>query len=247
MFDTKKVANNIKNARVKLNITQVNLADELGVSYQAVSNWERGNSMPDISRLKELCEALKISFEELVGERSSETETVEKLMSGEGKEVSLDEMAKVVPLITPDKIDDKIDETIDEGGLISMETLLNLAPFMEDEELAKMTEKLKDFDIKKLVGLGPFLDEEILHRIIRRAIKDNKIEAFDMTSLSSLAPFAGEEALDELIVKAIDEEWIDENVSCLAPFINEKTVRKIVDYFVAHGRSQEIIALAPFM
>ena len=41
MFDTNKVANNIKNARTKKNMTQMNLADEMGVSYQAVSNWER--------------------------------------------------------------------------------------------------------------------------------------------------------------------------------------------------------------
>lgn len=45
MFDTMKMANNIKNARTKLNMTQMNLADEMGVSYQAVSNWERGDSL----------------------------------------------------------------------------------------------------------------------------------------------------------------------------------------------------------
>ena len=44
MFDTNKVANNIKAARTKMNMTQMNLADEMGVSYQAVSNWERGVS-----------------------------------------------------------------------------------------------------------------------------------------------------------------------------------------------------------
>lgn len=44
MFDTSKVANNIKAARTKINITQMNFADEMGVSYQAVSNWERGLS-----------------------------------------------------------------------------------------------------------------------------------------------------------------------------------------------------------
>lgn len=44
MFDTNKIAANIKKARTKLNMTQMNLADEMGVSYQAVSNWERGVS-----------------------------------------------------------------------------------------------------------------------------------------------------------------------------------------------------------
>ena len=42
MFDTNKVAKNIKKARTEKNMTQMDLADAMGVSYQAVSNWERG-------------------------------------------------------------------------------------------------------------------------------------------------------------------------------------------------------------
>ena len=38
MFDTNQVASRIKEARMKQNLTQMNLADEMGVSYQAVSN-----------------------------------------------------------------------------------------------------------------------------------------------------------------------------------------------------------------
>ena len=51
MIDMNKVARNIKNARTKKNMTQLELADIVGVSYQAVSNWERGNSMPDIGKI----------------------------------------------------------------------------------------------------------------------------------------------------------------------------------------------------
>lgn len=42
MFDIMKVARNIKEARIARDMTQMNLADAMEVSYQAVSNWERG-------------------------------------------------------------------------------------------------------------------------------------------------------------------------------------------------------------
>ena len=44
MFDTMKVAKRIREARIGKNMTQMQLADAMRVSYQAVSNWERGVS-----------------------------------------------------------------------------------------------------------------------------------------------------------------------------------------------------------
>ncbi len=45
MFDTMLVARKIREARISQNMTQMNLADTMEVSYQAVSNWERGDSL----------------------------------------------------------------------------------------------------------------------------------------------------------------------------------------------------------
>ena len=67
MFDAMKIAKAIRQARIDQNMTQKNLADAMGVSYQAVSNWERGNSMPDIAKLEQLCGVLHITVNELLG------------------------------------------------------------------------------------------------------------------------------------------------------------------------------------
>ena len=45
MIDMNRVGKCIKNARTNKNMTQLELADIVGVSYQAVSNWERGVSL----------------------------------------------------------------------------------------------------------------------------------------------------------------------------------------------------------
>ena len=67
MFDINVISKRIKNARVQKNMTQMDLADAMGVSYQAVSNWERGNSLPDISKIEQLCKELDISFDVFQG------------------------------------------------------------------------------------------------------------------------------------------------------------------------------------
>ena len=45
MFDTRIVSKRIREARIAQNMTQMALADAMDVSYQAVSNWERGESL----------------------------------------------------------------------------------------------------------------------------------------------------------------------------------------------------------
>ncbi len=43
-FDMRRIGATIAQMRREKNMTQMQLADEMGVSFQAVSNWERGVS-----------------------------------------------------------------------------------------------------------------------------------------------------------------------------------------------------------
>ena len=43
-FDMHRIGRTIAELRREHNMTQMALADEMGVSFQAVSNWERGDS-----------------------------------------------------------------------------------------------------------------------------------------------------------------------------------------------------------
>ncbi len=53
--------------RKKLNLTQDQLAEKLGVTAQAVSKWENDQSCPDITMLPKLAEIFGISIDELLG------------------------------------------------------------------------------------------------------------------------------------------------------------------------------------
>ena len=61
------IGKKIKDFRLVKGVTQETLAQELGVTAQAVSRWERGNSLPDISLVKGICEILSISANTLLG------------------------------------------------------------------------------------------------------------------------------------------------------------------------------------
>ena len=52
--------------RKEKNMTQQELADKIGVTDRAISNWENGKRLPDYSLLKPLSDALDISINELL-------------------------------------------------------------------------------------------------------------------------------------------------------------------------------------
>ncbi len=65
-------------------LSQEALADELGVSRQAVSKWENGDAMPDLNKLLLLADALQTSIDELCGR-----EYTKSLEESNAKEVAV--------------------------------------------------------------------------------------------------------------------------------------------------------------
>ncbi|UQZ35516.1 XRE family transcriptional regulator [Paenibacillus sp. PK3_47] len=62
-----QLARNISIYRKLKGLTQEELAQKLGLSFQAVSKWENAQSMPDISLLPELSRILGVSIDKLLG------------------------------------------------------------------------------------------------------------------------------------------------------------------------------------
>ena len=57
--------------RKQKGLSQEELAERLGVSRQAVSRWELGQTLPDIVNLVQLCELFGVSADYLVKEEAS--------------------------------------------------------------------------------------------------------------------------------------------------------------------------------
>ena len=65
-MDQIKIGKFIAECRKKEGLTQMQLAEKLGITDRAVSKWETGRAMPDSAIMLELCAALKISVNDLL-------------------------------------------------------------------------------------------------------------------------------------------------------------------------------------
>ena len=65
-MDQIKIGKFIAERRRAVGLTQMQLAEMLGITDRAVSKWENGRAMPDSSIMLELCQILKINVNDLL-------------------------------------------------------------------------------------------------------------------------------------------------------------------------------------
>ena len=69
-------------------ISQENLAQQLGVSRQAVSKWETGETMPELSNFLSICTMLEVSPDQLCGhEEKAHSHSSSAISETEGKSI----------------------------------------------------------------------------------------------------------------------------------------------------------------
>lgn len=92
-MDQKKIGAFIARRRKELDMTQKELAEKLGITDRAVSKWETGRSMPDLSLLQPLSRILKIDVNDLLNGEIISGDTYRK-KSGENL-ISLAELNRL--------------------------------------------------------------------------------------------------------------------------------------------------------
>lgn len=85
-MDTEKVGKLIKQIRKNNHLTQKDLALKYNITYQAVSKWENGKNIPDISLLKQICDDFNIDINSLL---TGDYTTSDKMISNKNTKKSL--------------------------------------------------------------------------------------------------------------------------------------------------------------
>ncbi len=241
MFDVNHVSNTLKNARIKKNLTQSELAERLGLTYQAVSNWERGNSLPDISNLSSICRLLDIDIYELLG-ASKNFELFDGFLDGLSKE-PIENIALAAPLLPPDQLK----AALKDKQIKDMSVLIQFAPFVDEELLETLGKDAVPLEIGEIVELAPFVSESTCVKWIDMLDKSSDFE-LDVGLLSALGPFLPLEKLDYLSERVIPESLVALN--SVAPFLSQKALDKLVDK-ISNVSMEEYITgiecLSPFL
>lgn len=96
----RSIASNIRRARLNANMTQAEAAEKLGVTAQAISNFERGVNGIETSVLLRMCEIYNVSFYAITGE---EKETPDQLVLT-GSEINLVKLFRQFPQVQQESI-----------------------------------------------------------------------------------------------------------------------------------------------
>jgi transcriptional regulator with XRE-family HTH domain len=274
MFNTMNIGKKIASLRKENNLTQMELADIMGVSYQAVSNWERGNSMPDISKLSELTTALGVRIDQLL-EDEKPLNLVKHVMTGSEKEYVKDEkvtaetIAEVAPILKPNQMMGLLDSIIDNNfDKVSIHDLVSLAPFLDETYLDSLIEKVEEsISLHEITALCPFLSKEAVDQLAQRASKSNireltciapfmsretidqlaeEVDLANIKDLIPLAPFISKDKLSDLAMKVSSTDDIN-SLTGLAPFLSKEALNKLAEEIIKNHGVGSLKSIAPFL
>lgn len=262
MFDIRKVGMNIQNLRKANNMTQMELADKLEVSFQAVSNWERGNSMPDIAKLPELSVIFNCTIDTLLGE-SHDTKLTKALINGLDKQyiienqVVMKDINKILPIMKPEQAEDTLNKIIEvNDDHINADELKGAAPFLRESFLEKLSDMIMEVNgLNEISSLAPFLSSKALDNLLEKYLSKAAManECISISEITGLAPFISSESLSKIADLAVEVNGLSE-IMGLVPFMDSETLDRLIDkYFTEPAKRNEkvsvseIIGLAPFL
>ena len=78
-MNQEKIGKFIAKQRKEKNLTQSELAEKLNITDKAIGNWENGRRLPDYSVLKDLCDILEISVNDLLSGEKVSKENYDKV------------------------------------------------------------------------------------------------------------------------------------------------------------------------
>ena len=99
------LGSNVRRLREENKMTQEKLAEKVGVSFQAVSSWERDEYKPDVDKLIKLSEIFDVTLSDLIDDEKAEFETREVFFNWEHMKTFIKTTARNNDMVNTDNGD----------------------------------------------------------------------------------------------------------------------------------------------
>ena len=242
-FNMAQIGRRISGLRKDQNMTQMELADKLGISFQAVSNWERGNTMPDFGKLPELAEIFRVTIDELLGETSG---LVNSAAQGdmeryiEENPVTVEEFAQAAPLLPPIQAEAGFEKLTARNPRIRLRDVEGILPYIGRDVVDELALKYADSsDWKDLDVIAPFVSGHVLGQIADKLAAEGK-------NIEDIAPYLDSEHIDHaaLVYEAASQWGYLEDI---APFISRTMLEQIAGRLAEAGKYGSLEDFLPFL
>ena len=201
MFHTRKFGGYLSALRKKADMTQAELAERLNLTRQAVSRYETGDSLPDVSILILISEIFGVTVDTLV-------------KAGEPTGGCIGDMLNLAPYLRPSTLA-KLSEAFAEGG-IDISHVVALAEYLNDESTASLLAGATFDDLTPglLERFLPMLDNGAKHTLLQRIIDGDMSWRY----LELLLPYGGYGILSLVEAGIMEGAFPDEALDMLRAY-----------------------------
>lgn len=141
MFDIRKFGKYLAALRKKADMTQMELADRLNLTRQAISKYEQGESFPNVSGLVLIAEIFHITLDELISSGNpteGESQILKSVAIGEENPIAenIRDVVNLAPLLKP-SILEKLSSGLSKRG-VDISNIVKLAEFLNSESTIEL-------------------------------------------------------------------------------------------------------------
>ncbi|MEG0457939.1 MAG: helix-turn-helix transcriptional regulator, partial [Oscillospiraceae bacterium] len=255
-----KIGEIIAEKRKEKNMTQGQFAEKLSITHQAVSKWERGEAMPEISKLMEVAKILEISLDEILSPDITSSSLDYELNNQENnvlneqkylnkydekyylnkENISFGDFYEIASKLSQEALLDGAKKFKREYGLYGIR---NLFKFMENktaDQIALESFGINSYNDLKLIF--KYLSEDVLNSIVKKIYINVGI-----SGIVEAAPFIKQEIIEKLAFESFCISGIKVIVP-IAKFISPKLLQEMAfDEVESVGTWNTIDAIIPIL
>ncbi|MGN1344604.1 MAG: helix-turn-helix domain-containing protein [Traorella sp.] len=250
------IGKTIADLRKQKNMTQSEVADVLGVTYQAVSKWERDESLPDIALLPAIADLFGISIDQLLRGGfemgKDEVECAKDIIEESQKDFD-DEITQLVNESfeegnpSCDELSESISNYMD--GTFSKtyaKTFENLMPMMKPNKIKKVADRIKVNMHSFSKKAYNYLDNDTIDVMLNQ-MEEVDEDVFDI--LVEIVSGANSSTRDLVVDKLCNCDLSGLELAEIMPYLNSNQKNLLLIHILDHQYADEeqIIEILPYL